>query len=47
MLAWRGAQIQIATVTEQGIEIGEPYKNTSYWDYEGFKNTNFRGPKAY
>mmetsp|Transcript_3036 Transcript_3036/g.5660 ORF Transcript_3036/g.5660 Transcript_3036/m.5660 type:complete len:141 (+) Transcript_3036:146-568(+) len=39
--------IQIATVSAEGIEIGEPYKNSSYWDYEGFKNTNFRGPKSF
>jgi len=35
-----------ACVTSDGIEVSEPYEVSTYWGYEGFKNTGYRGPKS-
>ena len=38
-------QIQIASVTAAGVEIGEPFDVSTYWGYEGFKHTEYHGIK--
>ena len=39
------AQIQIASVSSAGVEIGEPFEVSTYWGYEGFKHTEYHGIK--
>lgn len=39
------AQIQIATVTAEGVNVEEPYEVSTYWGYSAFKHTEYHGQK--
>mmetsp|Transcript_9069 Transcript_9069/g.20092 ORF Transcript_9069/g.20092 Transcript_9069/m.20092 type:complete len:268 (-) Transcript_9069:1035-1838(-) len=38
-------RIQIAVVTEKGVEVEEPFHVSTYWGYSGFQHTEYHGIK--
>uniref|UniRef100_A0A6U5BXA0 Proteasome subunit beta n=1 Tax=Hemiselmis andersenii TaxID=464988 RepID=A0A6U5BXA0_HEMAN len=38
-------RIQVATITEAGIDISEPYHLSTYWGYKAFEHTEYHGHK--
>jgi len=38
-------RIQIAAVTEAGVEVEEPYEVSTYWGYSAFQHTEYHGIK--
>ena len=35
----------MATVTEAGVEVEEPYEVSTYWGYSAFQHTEYHGVK--
>eukprot|EP00960_Hanusia_phi_P038807 753612-Hanusia_phi.AAC.2 len=38
-------KIQIATVSADGVEIGEPFEISTYWGYSAFEHTEYHGKR--